>query len=304
MTSVGEEGLDIPKVDLVVFFEPVPSAIRHIQRKGRTGRLEKGRVIVLVTKGTRDEAYRWSAFHKEKKMYSNLKSLKDKLVLTTNKEQTKLKEYEKEIIIYADHREKASKAIKELIDKNVIIKLKQLEVADYILGEDVGVELKTVPDFVDSIIDGRLLEQIKDLKYNFKKPVVIIEGEEDLYSMRSVHPNAIRGMLITIAISFGIPILNSRNFKETAELLISIAKREQKEKCYFSPNPTKRGISLKEQQEYFISALPDVGLKLSEELLEKFKNPKNIVNATKEELQKVAKIGEKKADKLRKIFGD
>ncbi|MBW3017704.1 DEAD/DEAH box helicase [Candidatus Woesearchaeota archaeon] len=72
MTSVGEEGLDIPQVDLVIFYEPIPSAIRTVQRRGRTGRLEKGRVIVLMTRGTRDEGYRWSAHHKEKRMFRNL----------------------------------------------------------------------------------------------------------------------------------------------------------------------------------------------------------------------------------------
>ncbi|MDO8661015.1 MAG: helicase-related protein, partial [Candidatus Woesearchaeota archaeon] len=65
-TSVGEEGLDIPKVDTVIFYEPVPSAIRQIQRRGRTGRQEKGSVIILMTKNTRDEAYHWAAVRKEK----------------------------------------------------------------------------------------------------------------------------------------------------------------------------------------------------------------------------------------------
>ncbi|MBW3017102.1 DEAD/DEAH box helicase, partial [Candidatus Woesearchaeota archaeon] len=60
-TSVGEEGLDIPQVDIVIFYEPVPSAIRKIQRQGRTGRMEKGRVIILVTRDTRDVGYRWSS---------------------------------------------------------------------------------------------------------------------------------------------------------------------------------------------------------------------------------------------------
>ncbi|RLF78944.1 DEAD/DEAH box helicase, partial [Thermococci archaeon] len=60
-TSVGEEGLDVPEVDLVVFYEPVPSAIRSIQRKGRTGRHKPGRVVVLMAKGTRDEVYYWSS---------------------------------------------------------------------------------------------------------------------------------------------------------------------------------------------------------------------------------------------------
>lgn len=80
-TSIGEEGLDIPKVDLVVFYEPIPSAIRQIQRRGRTGRQEKGKVIILVTRDTRDEAFRWVAHHREKKMHRILKGLKSKLKL-------------------------------------------------------------------------------------------------------------------------------------------------------------------------------------------------------------------------------
>ena len=64
-TSIGEEGLDIPKVDLVVFYEPIPSAIRSIQRRGRTARQKKGRMIMLVTKNTRDESYRWTAHQEE-----------------------------------------------------------------------------------------------------------------------------------------------------------------------------------------------------------------------------------------------
>ena len=75
-TSIAEEGLDIPEVDSVIFYEPIPSAIRHIQRRGRTGRQEKGKVIILVTKDTRDEGYRWSAHHKEKRMHRILKDLK------------------------------------------------------------------------------------------------------------------------------------------------------------------------------------------------------------------------------------
>jgi len=54
-TSIGEEGIDISQVDVVVFYEPVPSAIRAIQRKGRTGRTRSGKCIILVTKDTADE---------------------------------------------------------------------------------------------------------------------------------------------------------------------------------------------------------------------------------------------------------
>ncbi|ELZ10874.1 Hef nuclease [Halovivax asiaticus JCM 14624] len=75
-TSVAEEGLDVPEVDLVLFYEPVPTAIRSIQRKGRTGRQSEGRVAVLMAEDTRDEAYFWISRRREKEMESELRQLK------------------------------------------------------------------------------------------------------------------------------------------------------------------------------------------------------------------------------------
>jgi len=67
-TSVAEEGLDIPDVDLVVFYEPLPSEIRNIQRRGRTGRHSFGKVKILIAEKSRDEAYLWAGVAREKKM--------------------------------------------------------------------------------------------------------------------------------------------------------------------------------------------------------------------------------------------
>jgi Fanconi anemia group M protein len=78
-TSVAEEGLDIPSTDLVIFYEPIPSEIRTIQRRGRTGRARSGEVRILVTRGTRDEAYTYSAKSKEDKMHRELDRLRKKL---------------------------------------------------------------------------------------------------------------------------------------------------------------------------------------------------------------------------------
>jgi len=76
-TSVAEEGLDVPEVDLVLFYEPVPTAIRSIQRKGRTGRQTEGRVVVLLAEDTRDEAYFWKARQDEKRMEAELRTMKE-----------------------------------------------------------------------------------------------------------------------------------------------------------------------------------------------------------------------------------
>ena len=303
-TSIGEEGLDVPKVDLVVFYEPIPSAIRHIQRRGRTGRQEKGRVIILMAKDTRDEGYRWSAHHKEKRMYRNLDKMRRDIntFLCSNKERKLTSFMKSDIKIFADYREKGTGIIKELVDLGINIKLDKLENADYILSGRVGVEIKKVGDFVDSIIDGRLLQQVKDLKNNFERPLVVIEGSEDIYSMRNVHPNSIRGMLATIAVSYGIPVLHTKDAKESASLLNIIAKREQEETSKdFTLHGEKKAMSLKDWQEYVIAALPGVGATLSKPLLKKFKTVKKIINAKKEQLEKVEKIGPKKAEAIRDV---
>ncbi len=67
-SSVAEEGLDVPDVDLVVFFESVPSEIRAIQRRGRTGRTSLGKVVVLLTRATRDVAYQVAEVRRERAM--------------------------------------------------------------------------------------------------------------------------------------------------------------------------------------------------------------------------------------------
>ncbi len=75
-TCVGEEGLDVANTDLVIFYEPVPSEIRKIQRQGRTGRRRPGKVVILVTKGTRDEASLETSTRKEKAMVRQVVRLK------------------------------------------------------------------------------------------------------------------------------------------------------------------------------------------------------------------------------------
>ena len=78
-TSIGEEGLDIPEVNSVIFYEPIPSAIRKIQRAGRTARLMKGSLIILVTSNTLDEIFYYASIIKEKRMYKSLESVKKDL---------------------------------------------------------------------------------------------------------------------------------------------------------------------------------------------------------------------------------
>lgn len=91
-TSVGEEGIDIPEMELAIFYEPVPSEIRSIQRRGRVGRTKLGKIMILITKKTRDEAYYWVATRKEKVMKKTLYTMKGE-DLPRKRGQLKLKDF-------------------------------------------------------------------------------------------------------------------------------------------------------------------------------------------------------------------
>ena len=78
-TSIGEEGLDIPAVDAVIFYEPIPSEIRNIQRKGRAGRMKFGQVIILVASRTKDETYLMISRLREKRMRDLVLKIKQRL---------------------------------------------------------------------------------------------------------------------------------------------------------------------------------------------------------------------------------
>ena len=88
-TSIGEEGLDIPEVNSVIFYETIPSAIRSIQRRGRTARLMKGKLIILITQDTLDEIFYYTSRAKEKRMHNAIESIKQDL---DNGKELKLKE--------------------------------------------------------------------------------------------------------------------------------------------------------------------------------------------------------------------
>ena len=313
-TSIGEEGLDIPSVDYVVFYEPVPSAVRDIQRSGRTGRQESGEVHVLIAENTRDEGYYWSAHNKKKKMKSVLQELKQeteerdqrKLDSFSGKKATKIEENDEEdeeeeevIEIIADDRENA--VAKTLSRLDLTVNKKRLEVADFLVSDRTAVERKEVEDFVDSIVDNRLFEQIQEL-HQFNRPIIIVEGD-NLYGHRDVHPNAIRGAMASIAVDHEIPVLWSDDVEDTAELLKSLARREQEEDDReVSVRGQSSSRSTEELQKFVVAGLPGVNSKIAERMLSSFGSVEKIVNAEFEDLKNVQGIGDKKAADIKELL--
>ncbi|HDL16131.1 MAG TPA: DEAD/DEAH box helicase, partial [Euryarchaeota archaeon] len=227
-TSVAEEGLDIPGVDLVIFYEPVPSEIRTIQRRGRTGRSRAGKTIVLIARNTRDEAFYWGSTRKEKKMYEILQNFKNIKLKNKHENQKTLENSikKRKISIVVDTRELFSSITRELLNYNIISKPKRLEVGDYVISRRLCIERKTTEDFINSLIDGRLMSQAINLRQSYSRALMIVEGES-LYTIRNIRVEAVMGALISLTVDFNIPVLFTKNEKETAVLISRITEREQ-----------------------------------------------------------------------------
>jgi len=211
--------------------------------------------------------------------------------------------------IIVDYREDKN-ILKELHKHNIDVEVKSLIAADFVMQikdvdghvKDLAIERKTGNDFLNSIIDKRILTQLIALKENFPLQLLILETDKNLYSLRDFHPNSIRGMLSSIAIDYQIPILYTRNYRDTAAYLALIAKRLEKPKRHISLVSKRKPLTLKEQQEYLIEGLPGIGPSLAKSLLSKFKSVKNVINAKEDKLKKVEKIGDKKSKVIREVL--
>jgi Fanconi anemia group M protein len=206
----------------------------------------------------------------------------------SNPKKTKIKNIPKQKIII-DYREKNSLVISELIASNFEIEIQELKVADYITN-NVAIERKTISDFVSSMINKRLIKQLEELQ-QYEKKLLIIEGieEKELYSENStMHPNSIRGFLLSICLKYKIPIIFSKNYQDTAKYISLIAKKKQKES---SLNVTKKTLNKKERMQFILESFPGIGPSTAKKLLQKFKNLKNIFNLPNKKIQEV--IGKK-----------
>jgi ERCC4-related helicase len=318
-TQVGEEGLDIPECNLVVFYDCVPSIVPYIQRRGRTGRRAPGRVVIFVAKGTHDEFYHWSVMSKLKKMPKALKEAETK----ESDGQTSLDEFVSEdepqetserltslapkiepdqIKLIVDSRELPTAVARELARLNVIISGESLEIGDYVASEDVAIERKESNDFIQSLIDGRLFVQLSALRSAYRRPVLIIEGEQ-IIGLRGVNPASIYGALASIAIRIQVPIIWTRNAEETANVLYRIAHLEQVSSR--KPLRTRTGDtkgSDAEALEYILSGFPGVDTVTSRALLTEFGTLEHIFSAETKSLQKVKGVGPKIAARIRRLL--
>ena len=303
-TQIGEEGLDVAECNHVIFYDNVPSAIRYVQRSGRTGRNSPGKILVLMSEGTRDEAYYWSAIRKMKTTANTINNL-DKTAFNKEKNKEKfegpLDKYVKSTttpVIYVDSRENIS-LVNQLKEYDITVEIKTLSVGDIIISEDVVIERKKMGDFAKSLIDGRLFKQLISMKNNYVKPVLIIEGNALLGSISKA---SYYGVLASIIGDFEISIITTKDERETSEFIYYIARREQLDqkkdvKIRFGKKPS----NINEIQKYVVAGIPGINTAMADKLLKKFRNLQNLFNADIKTLTSIDGVGNKTSSKIKEI---
>ena len=202
--------------------------------------------------------------------------------------------------IIVDIHEKNSLVIAELISLGMDVEFQHLKVGDYIV-KGIVIERKTVSDFISSMISRRLLRQLEEMQ-QYEDRLLVVEGidEQELYtdseSLTGMHPNSVRGFLLSILLRHKVPIIFTKNYEDTARFISVMAKRKDKE---LPLNVRKKTLDKKEQMQFIIESFPGIGPKTSKKLLKEFKTIKGVINASEEELRKV--LG-KKAELVKEII--
>ncbi|MBY9011446.1 MAG: DEAD/DEAH box helicase family protein [Candidatus Lokiarchaeota archaeon] len=220
-TSVAEEGLDIPNVDAIIFYEPVPSEIRLIQRRGRTGRHGPGRCYLLVARSSIDVPFYKAADKKESAMNWVLSHSKQlELCDITNREKISFNsdtEVISEIDLIKNYRERRKREKELLADRSI---------------EEIITEL-------DNFVQSKEFQKFKDVgvifysdvirldKSKMKSSIIKIKGKQKeknkKMTERKNYLNKNVKTLIKIAETYSvngkIPLSEFKEFAEEEEII-------------------------------------------------------------------------------------
>jgi Fanconi anemia group M protein len=202
--------------------------------------------------------------------------------------------------ILADRRESPS-LIQRVQSLGVEVEIRQLPVADFIISQHIGIERKTVPDFLQSLIDGRLLNQARDLSENFERPILVLEGG-GLYAVRDIHPNAVRGALAALAADLGISVVPTEDEDDTAHFLAVLARRARQPPREPPLRPKRLDLPLPLLQRFIVEGLPRVSTVLADRLLRHFGSVEAVMRAPERRLMEVVGIGKKRAREIRAVL--
>jgi DNA excision repair protein ERCC-4 len=218
----------------------------------------------------------------------------------SNKKEEKEITANTKIPIIIDTREKQSLVFSKLYSKKSLTNFEKLDIGDYLVGDTI-IERKTFSDLQASIIDKRLITQLKEMK-KYPKQILLLEGFIYNYSDSRINENAIRGLFLSISLDFKTPIIFTEDEEDTSKFLITLAKRYEKEKVQTSDRQIKTAKNIEEQKRFILEGFPGIGPTTSKQLFEKFKTLHRIFNLEEKELIETKLLDEKKIKKFLELL--
>jgi len=185
--------------------------------------------------------------------------------------------------VIIDNREQKLKGLLDNKSDTITYESKQLDIADIVISSEVAIERKEGFDFVSSIMDNRLFEQLLRLKDTYEYPILILEGlNDDVFENTGMNLSSIYGALSFISYKLGISVIPTRNLEETAIVIERIAYREQvKDGTPIFSRKAPKQMSKNERRSFIIEGLVDIGPKKAKALIDKFKTPYQVFKAIK-----------------------
>ncbi|MFX1311971.1 MAG: ERCC4 domain-containing protein [Promethearchaeota archaeon] len=185
-------------------------------------------------------------------------------------------------IIVDTREQKLSKMLDSKKDR-ITYENKQLDIADVVISDEVAIERKEGFDFVSSIMDNRLFEQIMRLQETYNTPILILEGLNDnVFENVGMKISSIYGALAFLSYKLGIAVIPTRNIEDTAIVVERVAYREQiKGGAILLARKAPKGMSIEERRTFIIEGLVDIGPKKAKSLIEEYKTPHKVFKAIK-----------------------
>ncbi|HEY2930736.1 MAG TPA: ERCC4 domain-containing protein [Acidobacteriota bacterium] len=206
--------------------------------------------------------------------------------------------------LQVDHRERGSRLVELLKDSDAFeLQMCALKAGDYILNDRIVVERKTHTDFALSIIDGRLFHQAAELTRTRQPALILVEGPKPA-AMPRMHPHALKGAILSLAVAWRLPVVFSRDPNESCLMLNMLAEQSQAVSKPVLSRHGSRPPRPYARQLFVLQGLPGVGPKLAKSLLSSFGSVEAAMRAEEAELAKVEGCGPKKAAAIRRVLGN
>jgi DNA excision repair protein ERCC-4 len=205
--------------------------------------------------------------------------------------------------VVVDERERQSGVPDRLSKLDVRVYFARLAVGDYVVNPEIAAERKSIADFVSSVYDGRLFAQASALSSSYRKPYIIVEGDVNKVSGMVKNLASYYGAIASVTLAYDLRLMHTANADETALAVAALVRNSRARPIppgLVQPPPKAKDEA--QQQLYFVSALPGVGMKLAKRMLGRYGTPRRVVSLTEAQFAMIPGVGAKRASKIAHVL--